>query len=557
MTKGRDVLERVLPGRKTPNKSTIAPSQCTHNSHMFLHDLTTKKWRVIKFTYVQMDIFMGRMRRTRGYGSLDKFKFNGSDRSCAVLLDVRMVHPAVFQTNSVTIVLTEMRRSLFVSALGLTTSISLLLATRRAAAFALPAIPLFHSSRGWTSVIPVRDQSATARAYKSSRKGGQYSIRGDQEDRTSTRPRARETEVEPAARIQRDYPHVVLRAGKARLFLEGNPLVYGEAVHEVVGHVADGDFVEVVDHRGNLIGKGCYNSQSMYRVRLLWHAREKGEALYASSLEDIVARRVSTAWTTRQALGLPNAETTCFRLVNGEGDKLSGLAADVFDKVCVVSSSSLWCERHKDFIIQGLEASLGPAGISTVWRRSEARLKQDGFVDPEEALRPAIDVKAEARKEGAYVWAKEAGLKYKVYPELGQKTGFYCDQRQNRQMIQSLSRGKRVLDLFCYTGGFALNGTASARGIGCQKGKGRHEGCIVNGESMAKEILTERHPLDAGLNFVHTLCEPLLSFHSALFLCSGPGGCPRSHRSRQLRPGDRDCDGECAGERPGRPCHVL
>lgn len=97
VTRGRHVLERVLPGRITPNKSTIAPSQCTHISHICLHDPTSKKWRVIKFTYVQMDIFLERMRRTRGYASLDKFKFNGSDRSCAVLLDVRMVHPAVFQ----------------------------------------------------------------------------------------------------------------------------------------------------------------------------------------------------------------------------------------------------------------------------------------------------------------------------------------------------------------------------------------------------------------------------------------------------------------------------
>jgi 23S rRNA (cytosine1962-C5)-methyltransferase len=85
-------------------------------------------------------------------------------------------------------------------------------------------------------------------------------------------------------------------------------------------------------------------------------------------------------------------------------------------------------------------------------------LSQDGFEDKEEGLKPVIDVKAEAQKEGAYVWVKEAGIKYKVYPELGQKTGFYCDQRENRLMIQSLSKGKRVLDLFCYTGGFALNG---------------------------------------------------------------------------------------------------
>ncbi len=350
----------------------------------------------------------------------------------------------------------------------LTTSISMLITARRAFAFA----PLLkQSSRAWTTSTTGRSGSkaASATAHSSSRGGygggggggGGNDYRrggGGGGQRTSSRPPPRETEVEPSDRIQRDYPHVVLRAGKARLFLEGNPLVYGEAVHDVVGTVADGDFVEVVDHRGNLIGKGCYNSQSMYRVRLLWHARERGEASYAASLEDMVARRVSTAWATRQALGLPNKETTCFRLVNGEGDRLSGLAADVFDKVCVVSSSSLWCERHQKAIIAGLDTVLGPSGIKVVWRRSEARLSQDGFEDKEEGVKPFIDVKAEAQKEGASVWVKEAGIKYKVYPELGQKTGFYCDQRQNRQMIQSLSNGKRVLDLFCYTGGFALNG---------------------------------------------------------------------------------------------------
>ncbi|GAB5033501.1 rna binding protein [Nannochloropsis oceanica] len=347
----------------------------------------------------------------------------------------------------------------------LTTSISMLLMVRRTFAFA----PLIQqSSRAWTASTTglSGSKAATATAHSSSRVGyggggggggSDYRGGGGGGQRTSSRPPPRETEVEPSDRIQRDYPHVVLRAGKARLFLEGNPLVYGEAVHDVVGDVADGDFVEVVDHRGNLIGKGCYNSQSMYRVRLLWHARERGEASYAASLEDMVTRRVSTAWATRQALGLPNKETTCFRLVNGEGDRLSGLAADVFDKVCVVSSSSLWCEKHKKAIIAGLDTVLGPSGIKTVWRRSEARLSQDGFEDKEEGVKPFVDVKAEAQKEGASVWVKEAGIKYKVYPELGQKTGFYCDQRQNRQMIQSLSKGKRVLDLFCYTGGFALN----------------------------------------------------------------------------------------------------
>jgi len=366
----------------------------------------------------------------------------------------------------------------------LTTSMFLFFTARRATAFAFQPLLQQSTRARTTSTTAGRagSKAATATARSSSRGGygggggggGGNDYRGGGGgggQRTSSRPPPREAEVEASERIQRDYPHVVLRAGKARLFLEGNPLVYGEAVHDVVGDVADGDFVEVVDHRGNLIGKGCYNAQSMYRVRLLWHARERGEAPYAASLEAMVARRVSTAWATRQALGLPNKETTCFRLVNGEGDRLSGLAADVFDKVCVVSSSSLWCEKHKGAIVAGLDTVLGPSGIKTVWRRSEARLSQDGFEDKEEGLKPVIDVKAEAQKEGAYVWVKEAGIKYKVYPELGQKTGFYCDQRNNRQMIQSLSKGKRVLDLFCYTGGFALNG--KERREGGREGGGR------------------------------------------------------------------------------------
>ena len=329
--------------------------------------------------------------------------------------------------------------------LSTTTTTLFLTTARRAAAFHVLPLPSSTSTSAAAamraSTYSKKPSSSRSPVAASAYSGGG----GGGGPRTSSRPRPppstsrREEDSEPVERIQRDYPHVVLRAGKARLFLEGNPLVYGEAVSEVVGDVDDGDFVEVVDHRGNLIGKGCYNRQSMYRVRLLWHAREKGETPYAESLEAMVARRVGTAWATRRALGLPNAETNCFRLINGEGDRLSGLAADIFDKVCVVSSSSLWCEKHKAAIVQGLDAVLGPSGIKTVWRRSEARLTQDGFVDESEEEKPLIDVKAEAQKEGAFVWVKEAGIKYKVYPELGQKTGYvsptYLPMTSSQQLI--------------------------------------------------------------------------------------------------------------------------
>ena len=138
--------------------------------------------------------------------------------------------------------------------------------------------------------------------------------------------------------------------------------------------------------------------------------------------EGIVRRRVATAWATRRALGLPSDETDCFRLINGEGDRLSGLAADVFGPVCVVASSALWCERHRDVIVGALEAELKGAGIRVVWRRSDARLQQDGFGgfgdgfgdDATEAARAPIDVKAAAAEEGTFVWVREDGLRYKI-----------------------------------------------------------------------------------------------------------------------------------------------
>lgn len=139
-------------------------------------------------------------------------------------------------------------------------------------------------------------------------------------------------------------------------------------------------------------------------------------------------RRVATAWATRRALGLPSDETDCFRLINGEGDRLSGLAADVFGPVCVVASSALWCERHRAVIVGALEAELEGAGISVVWRRSDARLQQDGLGDGvgddathAVAARAPIDVKAAAAEEGAFVWAREHGLRYKILCVIGVK----------------------------------------------------------------------------------------------------------------------------------------
>ena len=248
---------------------------------------------------------------------------------------------------------------------------------------------------------------------------------------------------------------MTLVSGKARLFKSGNPLVFSGAVKRVEpGSLRAGDIVDVVDGADKLLGWGVYNPHSMYRVRLL--ASDEPALLEHRNMGELVAHRVRSAAAVRSAAGLPSEETTAYRLINGEGDRLSGLMVDVFDGVAVVVSSALWLERYRD------EVSAAISSLPTVnrleWRRSEARLKKDGW-DPSEG-----GAQAEAAAEAA-VCVKENGLRYHV-DVFGQKSGFYCDQRENRKALAELCRGRAVLDLFCYSGGFSL-GAARAGAASC------------------------------------------------------------------------------------------
>ena len=231
-----------------------------------------------------------------------------------------------------------------------------------------------------------------------------------------------------------------------------------------------------------LVGYGVYNENSMYRVRILCHdtmhpgltkeirsIRKQIQRVYSQfenydgcsttlQLKLILERKISDAIFTRLALGLPSSGITdTYRLVNGEGDGLSGLAVDILGgKTAIAMSSAAWCEIHKDSILSALEKSLrehpsySELDIEIVWRNTPSRLKQDGYEVP--------------NSEGDYedkissVIATESSVKYLTYPYSdGQKTGFYCDQRENRLMIAELCQSKRILDLCCFNGGFALN----------------------------------------------------------------------------------------------------
>lgn len=249
-------------------------------------------------------------------------------------------------------------------------------------------------------------------------------------------------------------------------------------------------FQDNEDHKktisqSQLIGFGVYNPYSMYRVRLLLHEtihpaltkevcslrkemRQGDTCDEDITLQTILLRKISDAICLRVAMSLPSSTTDTYRLINGEGDGISGLAVDIIGgTTAIVMSSAAWCEIHKDTIISALRKSLKEhplyedQNIDIIWRNTPSRLRQDGY--------EVQDMKND--NEDISVIATEASIKYMTYPYSdGQKTGFYCDQRDNRRLIAKYCDNKRVLDLCCYTGGFAINAmvhgnSASAVGV--------------------------------------------------------------------------------------------
>ena len=258
---------------------------------------------------------------------------------------------------------------------------------------------------------------------------------------------------------------VRLTKGKARLFKQsGHPIVYGGAIDKVEGKPEPGGVVDVVDGAGGLIGWGVFNPHSMYRVRLL--ATDELDLLEHRDVDKVLEHRLTAAAQLRAACGMPSADTNAYRLVNSEGDRLSGLTVDVFAGTAVAVSSALWLEQRRDLVVEVLERTPGVERV--VWRRSDGRLQQDGWKAPSKAgaTEEAVEDSAPAAPapppdDPQQVEIRESGLRYLVAPALGQKSGFYCDQRDNRRLLAELCEGKDVLDLFCYTGGFAISAAAA------------------------------------------------------------------------------------------------
>ncbi|KAG8363073.1 hypothetical protein BUALT_Bualt18G0089600 [Buddleja alternifolia] len=255
---------------------------------------------------------------------------------------------------------------------------------------------------------------------------------------------------------------VVLKKGKTQLFRDGSPMVYSGAVDRIIGRPppVTGDIVLVADGTEKPIGWGLYNSVSMFCVRLMQLEDEATrDPSCALNVDRLLETRIEAAVTLRERLGLPSAKTNAYRLVNSEGDRLSGLIVDIFGDEAVIASSAAWVEKYKQQIKDCISKINNVNHIT--WRPSIEILKEEGLDFTDSGV---VDLPNSPRMSKVV----ENGVSYLVSSE-GQKTGFYADQRENRQYISSISKGQKVLDICCYTGGFALNaalgGALSVTGV--------------------------------------------------------------------------------------------
>jgi 23S rRNA (cytosine1962-C5)-methyltransferase len=231
-------------------------------------------------------------------------------------------------------------------------------------------------------------------------------------------------------------PTVLLKPGEADRIIAGHPWVYRGSVLRLTQPAADGDLVQVKDHRQRFLGTGFYNSKSKINVRVLSPDRiEPNQAFFEE--------RIRAALAVRQK-HLPAA--TSFRVVNAESDSLSGLIVDKYEDVLVMQISSLGMDQRKPVILAALQAIFAPRAI--VERNEAATRRFEGLPDANGLLTGTL---------AGPVPVNLNGLRFDVDVLGGHKTGLYLDQQANYLRVAELAKGAQVLDCFSYLGGFGLH----------------------------------------------------------------------------------------------------
>lgn len=241
-------------------------------------------------------------------------------------------------------------------------------------------------------------------------------------------------------------PKIILQKGKEISLHRRHHWVFSGAIAKTDPGIESGDLVDVYSSRNEFLGTGHF-SQGSIMVRIIsFEERPIDQAFWKE--------RIASAYALRKNLGLTdNQETNVFRLIHGEGDLLPGLIVDYYHGTTVIQAHHVGMHRHVREISDALRAVLGEK-LKGVYDKSAETLPKNLGIESNE-----------------WIWGKaetdlvqEYGSTYRIDWEKGQKTGFFIDQRENRKLVSTYSKGKKVLNTFCYSGGFsvlALNEGAS------------------------------------------------------------------------------------------------
>lgn len=247
----------------------------------------------------------------------------------------------------------------------------------------------------------------------------------------------------------RKYPKFYITPKGERAARGGHPWVYGDEVTNVEGEYQNGDLVDVVTSKGKYLGTGFVNDNSKIRVRIIsTNANDKFD-------EAFWERRLRYALDYRLTV-MGEDDFKCCRLIFGEADQFPGLTVDRFNDILVTQTLSLGIELRKEMLFNLLIKIMRELGqeIRDLYERNDVKIRLlEGMEENKGWFQSEL-----APEPGAVTTEiVENGIKYTVDVENGQKTGFFLDQKYNRQAIAKIAKGKHVLDCFTHTGSFALN----------------------------------------------------------------------------------------------------
>ena len=253
-------------------------------------------------------------------------------------------------------------------------------------------------------------------------------------------------------KAERAYPRFTITAKGTRWVEGGHPWIYAQEIVSAPEGVENGALVDAVSEKGKYLGSGFFSRESKIRIRLLsCNANDRFDA-------DFWRRRIRYAWDYRKTV--MGADVSCCRVIFGEADGFPGLTVDRFGPVLVAQVLCLGLDRVKDVIFSQLVRVLREDGqdIAGIYERNDVALRDKEGMAQGKGWYPLA---GEPLPDFTRTDIVENGIRYTVDFENGQKTGFFLDQKYNRQAVARLARGKTVLDCFTHTGSFALN---AARG---------------------------------------------------------------------------------------------